>query len=93
MNALSGRNAGILVDSGADEHVSVTPVGPAKGDTFYDAQGHMIEAHGTRTVYMKLGSEGQSHERDNTDRQHGEVKAKGLKRNRLAAKCRKVIVA
>ena len=61
MNASSGRNAGILVDSGADEHVcptdfaSATHLGPAKGDTFYDAQGDMIEAHGTRTVYMKLG--------------------------------------
>ena len=60
MNALSGRNAGILVDSGADEHVSVTPLGPAKGDTFYDAQGDMIEAHGRRTVYMRLGREGHS---------------------------------
>ena len=26
----------------------------------FDAQGHMIEAHGTRTVYMRLGLEGQS---------------------------------
>ena len=26
----------------------------------YDAQGHVIEAHGTRTVYVRLGLEGQS---------------------------------
>ena len=26
----------------------------------YDARGHVIEAHGTRTVYMRLGPEGQS---------------------------------
>ena len=26
----------------------------------YEAQGHVIEAHGTRTVYMRLGPEGRS---------------------------------
>ena len=26
----------------------------------YDAQGHLLEAHGTRTVYMRLGPEGQN---------------------------------
>ena len=54
----------ILVDSGADEHVcpksfaSAPPLGLVKGGTLYDAQGHMIEAHGTRTVHMRLGPEG-----------------------------------
>ena len=62
----SGRNARISVDSGAAAHVcptsfaSATPLGPAKGGMLYDAQGHEIEAHGTRTVYMRLGPEGQS---------------------------------
>ena len=60
----SGRNARILVDSGADAHVwptnfaSATPLGPAKGGMLYDAQGRMIEAHGTRSVSMRLGPEG-----------------------------------
>ena len=55
MSASSGRNAGILVDCGADDHVcptnfaSSTPLGPVKGGMLYDAQGHMIEAHGTGT--------------------------------------------
>ena len=55
----------ILVDSGADEHVcpksfaSAPPLGLVKGGTLHDAQGHVIEAHGTRTVYMRLGPEGQ----------------------------------
>ena len=66
MSASSGRNAEFLVDSGADEHVcptdfaSATPLGPTKGGTLNDAQGLMIEAHGTRTVYMRLGPEGKS---------------------------------
>ena len=66
VSASSGRNARILVDSGADEHVrttsftSATPLGPAKGGMLCDAQGHKIEAHGTGTVYMRLGPEGQS---------------------------------
>ena len=61
-----GRKARILVDSGADEHVcptdfaSATLLEPNKGGTFNDAQGHMIEAHGTRAVCMRLGLEGQS---------------------------------
>ena len=64
VGASSGRNARILVDSGADEHVCPTyfasATGPAKGATLYDTQGHMVEAHGTRTVHMRLGPEGQS---------------------------------
>ena len=54
------------VDSGAYEHVSptdfasATPLEPTKGSMLCDAQGHVIEAHGTRTVYMRLGPEGQS---------------------------------
>ena len=64
--ASSGRNARTLVHSGADEHVcpkdfaSATPLGLAKGGTLCDAQGHMIEAHASRTAYMMLGPEGQS---------------------------------
>ena len=64
--APSGRNARILVDSGADKHVcptnfaSATPLGPVKGGMLFDAQGHMISAHGTRTLYMRVGPEGQS---------------------------------
>ena len=59
----SWRNVRILVDSGADEHVCPTdfrsaPLGPTKVGTLNDAQGHMIDAHGTRTVYMRLGREG-----------------------------------
>ena len=60
------ENARILVDSGADEHVCLTSfttatlLGRAKGGTLYDAQGHKIEACGTRTVYTRLGPEGQS---------------------------------
>ena len=56
VGASSGRNARILVDRGADEHVrptdfaSATPLGPTKGSMLYDAQGHVIEAHGTRTA-------------------------------------------
>ena len=34
--------------------------GTGRGGMLYDAQGHMIEAHGTRTLYMRLGPEGQS---------------------------------
>ena len=62
----SGRNARILVDSGADEHVcptdfaSAAPLGLAKGGMLYYVQEHMIEAHGTRTVCIRLGPEGQS---------------------------------
>ena len=37
-----------------------TPLGPTKGGTLYDAQGHMIEPHGTRTVCKRLGREGHS---------------------------------
>ena len=48
VSASSGRGARILDDS-ADEH-----------GTHYDAQGHMIEAHGTRSVYTRLGPEGQN---------------------------------
>ena len=65
VSASSRRNARILVDSGADEHVcptdfaASTPLRPAKGGTPCDAQGHMIEARSTRTVYMRLGPEGQ----------------------------------
>ena len=61
MGASSGRNARILVDRGADEHVcptdfeSAPPLGPMKGSMLYDAQQYVIEAHGTRTVYMRLG--------------------------------------
>ena len=64
--ASCGRNARILVDSGADEHLcptnfaSTTPLRLAKGGMRYGAQGHRIEAHGTRTVCMRLGPEGQS---------------------------------
>ena len=66
MGASSERNARILVDSGADEHVcptdlaSATPLRPATGSMLCDAQGHLLEAHGTRTVYMMLGPEGQN---------------------------------
>ena len=66
VGASSGRNAQILVDSDADEHVcptdlaSATPLGSTKGSMLYGAQGHVIEAHGTRTVCMRLGPEGQS---------------------------------
>ena len=42
------------------DFASATPLGPTKGGTLYDAQGHMIEAYGTRTVCMRLGPEGQS---------------------------------
>ena len=58
-SALSRRDARILVDSGPDEHVCptdfapATPLGPTKGGTLCDAQGHMIEAHGSRTVYIR----------------------------------------
>ena len=60
VSAPSGRDARILVDSVADERVcpksfaSAPPLGPAMGGTLYDAQGHMIEAHGMRTVCMRL---------------------------------------
>ena len=66
MSAPIGRDARILVDSGADEHVcpksfgSAPPLGRAKGGPLYDAQGHMIEAHGTSTVCMRLSPEGQT---------------------------------
>ena len=62
----SGRNERILVDTSADDHVcptnfaSAAPLGLAKGGMLHAAQGHMIEAHGTRTVYMWLGLGGQS---------------------------------
>ena len=42
------------------DFASAALLGPTKGGTLYDAQGHMIEAHGTRTVYMRIGPEGQS---------------------------------
>ena len=59
VSASRGRNARILVDSGADEHecrtnfASATPLGPDKGGMVYDA-------HGTRTLYLRPGPEGQS---------------------------------
>ena len=104
VSAPSGRNVRILVDSGADEHVcptdfaSAAPPGLAKGGTLYDAQGHMIEAHDTRTVYMRLGLEGQRVGAEfrvtsvkNTDRSSAwrswSNKAAGLKRDRLGARC------
>ena len=65
-SASSGRNARILVDSGADEQVSPTDfasaslLGFTKGGTLHDAQGRMVEARGTRTEHMRLGPEGQS---------------------------------
>ena len=49
-----------------NEHVcptsfeTATPLGLAKGGMLHDAQGHMIEVHGTTAVYMRLGPEGQS---------------------------------
>ena len=107
VSASSGRNARILVDSGADEHVcptdfaSATPLGPIKGGTLHDAQGHMIEAHGTRTVYMRIGPDGQSMGAEfrvtsvkspilNVEK-FTKNKATSLKRARLGAECRKVI--
>ena len=66
VGASSGRNARILVHRGAEEHVcptdfaSATHLGQTKCSMLYDAQGHVIEAHGTRTVYMGFGPEGQS---------------------------------
>ena len=66
MSASSGRNARILVDSGSDEHVcptdfaSATHLGPTKGCTLQDTQGHMSEAHGTIIVYKRLGPGGQN---------------------------------
>ena len=65
MGASSGRNARILVDSGADENVcptdfaSATPLGPTQGTMLYVAKGHVIEAHGKRTVYIRLLLQGQ----------------------------------
>ena len=104
MGASSGRNARILVDRGADEHVcptdfaSATLLGPTKGSILYDAQVHVIEAHGTRTVHMRLGPEGQSgcriqrQKREITDPQHGEVGQTRLQvRDRLCARCEKGI--
>ena len=51
-----------------------------KGGTPHDAQGHVIAAHGTRTMSMRLEPEGQSvgagvqiHEPKITDPNHGEV--------------------
>ena len=64
VGASSGRNARFLVGRGADEHVcptdfaSATLLGPTKGSMLFDAQQHVIEAHGTRTVYMRLGPDG-----------------------------------
>ena len=64
VSAPIGRNARILVDSGAHEHVcptnfaSATRLGPTKGGMLCDA--HMIDAHGTRTLYMRFGLESQS---------------------------------
>ena len=66
MSAPSGRDARLLVDSGADEQVcptsfaTATPLQPAKGGMHHDAQGQKIEADGTRTVCMRLGPGGQS---------------------------------
>ena len=56
MGASSGRNARILVDRGADEHVcptdfaSAPPLEPTNCSMLYEAQGH---------VNMRLGPEGQ----------------------------------
>ena len=97
----------ILVDSDADEHIcltdlaSATPLGPTKGSMLYDAQGHVIEVHGTRTVYMRLGpgDQGrgcriQGHRHEITDPQHGEVGQARLQvRDRLCARCREGIAA
>ena len=65
MGVSSGLNARILVDSGADEYVCPTDfASPApradQSSMLYDAEGHVIEAHDTRTVYVRLGLEGQS---------------------------------
>ena len=60
-----GAYARILVGSGADHHVcptnfaSPTPLKTTKNSSLCGAQGHMIEAHGTKTVYMRLGRQGQ----------------------------------
>ena len=51
------KNARILFDSGAAEHFAWRPT---NGGTLYDAQGHMIEAHGTRTGYVRPTPKGQS---------------------------------
>ena len=62
VGASSGRNARMLFDSGADEHVcptdfaSATELGSTKGSMLHDAQGHVIKAHGTRTVYTNVAS-------------------------------------
>ena len=59
VSATSGRDARILVDSGTDAHVcptsfaTATFLAVAKGGMLYDAQRYKIEAHGTRTVYMR----------------------------------------
>ena len=59
MRPSKGRYARILVDSGLDEHVcptdfaSPTPLGPTKVGTLYDAQGHIIVAPSTRTMYIE----------------------------------------
>ena len=42
----------------ARDFASVTPPGPTEGGTHHDAQGHMIQVHGTRSVYISLGREG-----------------------------------
>ena len=65
VSSSSGQNARTLVDCGADEvcptgFASATLLRSTKGGTLYDAQRRMIEAHGTRTVKMRLGPGGQS---------------------------------
>ena len=66
-----------------------------------EAQGHVIEAHGTRTVYMRLGPEGQGVGAEfrvtnmkSPILQHGEVGQTRLQvRDRLCARCREGIAA
>ena len=53
VGALSGRGRT------PTDFASAAPLRPTKGGTPYDLQGHVIDAHGTRTVYMRLGPESQ----------------------------------
>ena len=60
-----GESVKVLVDSGADEHVcprgyaSLAATSSTTWGTLYDAQGNVIKATGTRTVYLRLGPESQ----------------------------------
>ena len=61
---------------------TAAPLRPAKGGMLYDAQGHKIEAHSTRTFVMRLGPEGQQsseYKRGNADPQHGKVVKQGYR--------------